>query len=344
MAFGDNLVVPGQFNGSGNANANLEDIFTLEVEAQFQNENIADMLQTTRTISHGRSAVFDIYANMGKPERHVPGAMIDPKTMKFGQRTIHIDGLCLQSVQIPEIDEMKNHYDIRQPATEKIAYSLAEQYHSDFFAVALNGARMTAADLTANGFPDGIPSNSAVSGAGAFGTTTFDGDFWINACFEARRRWNEINVPKNDRYLVVRPEDYSILASDPTILNADFGSQGSGLSEGRVLKLAGITILESNWLPSTNITRASSAAATGAGPQNFKSVGGSVVDTYGGDFSNTRGLFLQKRGVATVKLMGISTEIGWERLYQSHVAISKYAVGHGVLRPECLIEVRDTTP
>ena len=345
------ITQPGQFNGSGNSLHQFEDIFTLEVEATFENQNIADSIQQVKTITHGRSAVFDIYGDMEDPDYHIPGELINPNTMKFGQRTISVDGLCLQSAQLPEIFDKMAHYDSRQPAVEKIGYSLAKQYHRNVFAVALNGARMNATDLTNNGFVDGIPANGGVSGTGRFGANgdaNFTGSFWVDSCFAAAERFDELNIPENDRCLIVRPRDYYRLASQNEVLNADYGSRGSGLTAGKVLEIAGIKIMKTNYLPNSNIARVGSAAATGAGPQNFKSVqvgagGGASVDIYGGNFTKTRGLFMQKRALATVKLIGISTEIAWERLYQSHVAISKYAVGHGILRPDCLLEVRDTS-
>ena len=61
------------------------------------------------------------------------------------------------------------------------------------------------------------------------------------------------DVPAEDRYCAVSPAVYYNLIQATTVINRDWGGSGS-YSDGKVLKVAGINIVPTNNLPSTNIT------------------------------------------------------------------------------------------
>jgi hypothetical protein len=126
----------------------------------------------------------------------------------------------------------------------------------------------------------------------------------------------------------VRPSGYYLLAETTKVLNRDWG--GSGVyADGKVLKVAGVQILKSNNVPSTNIT----------------SVTPGENNTYIGDFSNTIGIAVQRAAVGTVKLKDLSVQQSgpdFNVMYQSTLMVAKYAVGHGILRPACAIELTAT--
>ena len=48
---------------------------------------------------------------------------------------------------------------------------------------------------------------------------------------------------------------------------------------------------------------------------------------------------MHKGAVGTVKLMDLSTEAAYDIRRQGHLMVAKYAVGHGVLRPESAVEL-----
>ena len=97
-------------------------------------------------------------------------------------------------------------------------------------------------------------------------------------------------------------------------------------ADGKVLKVAGVQILKSNNVPSTNIT------AKVNGENN----------TYTGDFSNTVAIALQRAAVGTVKLKDLAVQQSgsdFNVMYQSTLMVAKYSMGHGILRPACAIEL-----
>ncbi|MDE7064796.1 MAG: hypothetical protein K2O70_04910 [Desulfovibrionaceae bacterium] len=117
--------------------------------------------------------------------------------------------------------------------------------------------------------------------------------------------------------------DY-LLAQTTKVLNRDWG--GSGVyADGKVLKVAGVQILKSNNVPSTNV-------AAVAGERN----------TYSGDFTKTVAVALQKEAIGTVKLKDLVVQTSghdFNVMYQSTLMVGKYAMGHGILRPGCAIEL-----
>ena len=101
-------------------------------------------------------------------------------------------------------------------------------------------------------------------------------------------------------------------------INQWYDGKGS-ISEGTILKIAGIPIVKTNSIPQTNVT---------TGPTDYQ-----------GDFTNTVGLVMHKGAVGTVKLMDLSTEAAYDIRRQGHLMVAKYAVGHGILRPESAVEL-----
>ena len=111
-------------------------------------------------------------------------------------------------------------------------------------------------------------------------------------------------------------------------VDVDFNPQGNGsFASGKVQQVAGIPIMMSNNVPQTNVSSNPSGAN----------------NTYSGDDSKTIGLVFHKSAVGTVKLMDMTTEISgsdYGIMYQGTLMVAKYALGHGILRPECAATIK----
>jgi len=78
------------------------------------------------------------------------------------------------------------------------------------------------------------------------------------------------------------------------------------------------------------------------GAADANELGGSN-NTYAGDDSKTIGLVFHKSAVGTVKLMDMTTEISgsdYGIMYQGTLMVAKYALGHGILRPEAAATIK----
>ena len=163
----------------------------------------------------------------------------------------------------------------------------------------------------------------------------------VAAFFSAAQKLDENDVPSDGRFCVLRPSDYYKLITGAdasnsfsltSAVNSDIGGQG-GLASGTIPQIAGINIFKSNHIPSTDL----SGTSTGDGEANNDPFG--AGNGYNADFRNTVGIVSHSAAVGTVKLLDLATESEYQIERQGTLFVAKYAMGHGVLRPECAIEL-----
>lgn len=141
------------------------------------------------------------------------------------------------------------------------------------------------------------------------------------AVWTATQTLDENDIPEMERYAYFRPAQYYLLAQDTTILNRDYGGTAS-YTEGGKLKINGVEIVKTNHLPSTDL-----------------SADVSVSPSAQADFSNTYGLVAHKSAAGTVQLMNLALESEYQINRQGTLMVGRYAVGHGLLRPEAAVEI-----
>ena len=317
MAVNDlTLSLPGQQNLANARDALFMKIFSGEVLAAFDEVNIMKDLHKMRTITYGKSASFPV---LGKATAryHTPGTpILGSNTIATHEHVINIDDLLIADVALYDLDDAKNHYDVRQEYSKQLGAALAREFDKKTMRVGCLAAR-------ASGLITDEPGGSQITIPYAYAADPEQ--YLAGSLFEMARIWDEKDVLDWERNVIFRPADYYLLAATKNVLNRDWG--GSGVyAEGTVLKVAGVSILKSNNLPSTNI-----ASAT-TGEKN----------TYYGDFSKTVGLGLQREAIGTVKLKDLTVQksgADFNVMYQSTLMVAKYAMGHGILRPACAIEI-----
>jgi len=302
----------GQVNGSGDVDSLFLKVFAGEVLTAFAEKNVMMDKHMVRTISNGKSAQFPVTGNFSA-EYHTPGSEIVGTAMNHAERVITIDDLLIAHTFIANIDEAKNHYDVRANYSKKLGEALAVTADKHLFNTAILAARASATVTGGNG-------GARITDATMASTTAT----LIAALFEAAQTFDEKDVPETDRYAFVRPAQYYALTQNTDVLNKDWG--GSGVySEGKVFRIAGLTIVPSNHIPSTNVS-------TGvlAGDSDLQ---------YAVNAATTVAVVMQKEAVGTVKLLDLAMESEYDIRRQGTLMVAKYAMGHGILRPECAIEL-----
>ena len=310
----------GQINQSGAVDALFLKKFAGEVIVAFEGTNVALERTQVRTITEGKSAQFPRTGTIGA-SYHIVGTEIKGKKMNHGEVVIVIDDALISDAFIANIDEAKNHYDVRSIYTAEMGRALAKQMDRHILQVGALAAR-------ASNVVDGLPGGSRIfqNSAGAPASADFkgNGDHLAEAIFLAAQTLDEKDVPEDDRFCYVRPAQYNALVKAVKNINRDWGGAGT-YADGKILRIAGVDIVKTNNLPSTNITAGTVEAGTG--------------DRYAGDFRNTAGLVLHKSAVGTVKLWDLGMESEYKVSNQGTLLVAKYAVGHGVLRPEGAVEI-----
>ena len=296
----------GSINGASDKKALFLKVFAGEVLATFQQHNVFLDKTTVRTIANGKSAQFPA-TGIATTGYHTPGTEILGDEINHAERVITIDDLLTSSTFIANIDEAMNHYDVRSTYSNEIGFQLAKKMDENIAQVMALTAR----------------ESSTIAGQ-AGGTTLSNADYpsdsavLASGLFDAQQTLDEKNVPENDRNAFFLPAQYYLLAQNTTVINQLYDGKCS-ISEGTILKIAGLPIVKTNSIPQTNVTD---------GP-----------DAYKGDFSNTVGLVAHKGSTGTVKLMDLAAESDYDIRRQGTLMVAKYAVGHGILRPESAVEL-----
>jgi len=296
----------GQVNGGGDAKAMFLITWSGEVLTAFEEANVMLSRHTVRTISEGKSAKFPATWKVDA-SYHTPGTMIVGQASNVNERTIAIDDLLVAPVFIPNLDEAMNHFDYRSIYSTECGRALAKAWDVNVLQVAVLAARASATVSGGNG-------GSALTNAN-FASVSAD---ILAGVWNASQAMDEKDVPDMDRFAVFKPAQYYLLAQNTTILNRDYGVTGASYDKGGKLMVNNVEIVKSNHLPSANIQSGS----------------------YQGNFTNTRGVVMQKQAVGTVKLLDLATESDYLVTHQGTLIVSKYAIGHGITRPECSVEMK----
>ena len=296
---------PGAINGATGSyaqdNALFLKVFAGEVMTAFDETNIFKGRHFERTITEGKSASFP--ATWKATARyHTPGtAVLGSNQILHNERIISIDDLLLADVFVYELDELKNHYDIRGIYSHQLGEALAKEYDTRLARLAILAARASATVSGGNGGSQ-LKNTSMAT----------DADVLATALFTAAQTFDEKDVPASDRVCILRPAQYYLMAQNVKLINQDWGGAGA-YSDGKILRVAGIDIMKSNHLPRDNY-----AGTTGEN------------NTYLGDFRDSVGVIFNKMAIGTVKLMDLATEMtghDFYVMYQGTLLVAKYAMG-----------------
>ena len=337
----------GQVNSAGDVDALFLKKFSGEILQTFEESNIFKPLHTVRTIENGKSAQFPV-TGIASADYHTPGENIADadnsylSDIKKAEQIITIDKMLLASTFLSNIDDVKNHYDIRSVYANELGKALALRFDTAIAKVFIAAARSSA--VITGGKTGGqldVANNDFSAGDVAGTPAAVTGSELITALFSAAQKLDENDIPSDGRFAVLRPSEYyklitggsGAVAINTSAANKDVGGSGS-LASGSIAQVAGISIFKSTHIPSTDL----SAVSTGDG-SSANDVFGGNGEGYNGDFRNSLGIVGHSAAVGTVKLLDLATESEYQIERQGTLFVAKYAMGHGILRPECAIEL-----
>lgn len=304
----------GKVNNAGTADALFLKVFAGEVLTSFEQATVTAGKGMERTIASGKSAQFPVMGR-SSADYHTPGEEIVGTTLNHAEKVITINDLLLSHHFIPNIDEAKNHYDVRSTYSSEMGRALAFQKDKHVLQTMLQAA-LASANVGDSGYAAGTSITSANSG-------TVAADL-ITALFQAAEAMDDAYVPSEGRCAFLKPAQYYLLANASNAINVDFSGRGS-IAEGTVPQIAGISLIKTPHLPTSNI---SSGVDAGTGTRQ-------AVDA-----SNTTAIVTHPSAVGTVKLMDLAVESEYDIRRQGTLMVAKYAMGHGVLRPEAAVQIK----
>jgi len=318
----------GKVNASGTEDALFLKVFAGEVLTSFDRASVTQGAEMVRTISSGKSATFPVMGRIGA-DYHVAGAEITGSDVNHNEKVITINDLLLSSVFLSSIEEAKNHWDLRNAYSTEIGRALAFQKDKHILQT-IGQAAQASANVSDSGYGAGtVITNTSIASATA--ATAANG--MIDSLFDAAKAMDANYVPKEGRKAFIRLEEYYKLANATNAVNVDFsGGANGGVAEGKVMKVAGIELIPTAHFVASDLSSSTAVdagkTATGAYPQRV-------------NLANYVCLVSHPSAAGTVKLMDLAVESEYDIRRQGTLMVAKYAMGHGVLRPEAAVGIKE---
>ena len=321
-------VSQGLVNASGTEDALFLKVFAGEVLTSFDRASVTNGAEMVRSICNGKSATFPV---MGRTTAayHTPGAEILGSDVNHNEKVITINDLLLSSVFLSNIEEAKNHWDVRSAYSMEIGRALAFQKDKHILQT-IGQASLASANVGDTGYAAGTTiTNTGIASA----TAATAANAVIDALFDAAKQMDANFIPKEGRKAFIRLEEYYKIANGTNVVNVDFSGQGS-IAEGKVVKVAGIELI-----PTPHFIDGNIAAANDQTAPSGKSA--TIADPQAVNLTNYVCLVSHPSAAGTVKLMDLAVESEYDIRRQGTLMVAKYAMGHGVLRPEAAIGIKE---
>jgi len=316
--------------GNANSGSTRDDalflkVFAGEVITSFERASKTAGADMVRSISNGKSASFPVMGRIGAAY-HAVGAEILGDAVNSAEKVITINDLLISSVFVANIEEAKNHWDVRSAYSQEMGRALAFQKDKHILQTigqaSLASANVTGGDATTNITNTGIASSTDATAANAM----------IDAIFAAAKELDANYVPSEGRKCFMRLEEYYKLANATNAVNVDFtGGGNGGVASGKVMKIAGIELVPVPHFVTGNVNSGVAQGSATNGGSNPQAV----------NLTNFVALVSHPSAVGTVKLMDLGVEKEYDIRRQGTLMVAKYAMGHGVLRPESAVGIKE---
>lgn len=269
-------------------------------------------LTYTKTIQAGKAETFPIIgrllANAAAAE-HTPGEIILGGGVEHNDVTVTLDKVIVSSVFIPEIDELMEHVELRGPYARLIASEIAQVYNQRIARTHILASRVTSAPYTGGPVPSYFYHANAKTDPAQLELAAYGAVEYIKT-----------------RDISGAPLQFRLPWAQYLLAARYAGFEGGPVSTGTadrgaatIAMLAGIPLVPTNSIPSTNIT---------TGNTKFQ-----------GDFSKTVGHIGNEMAVATLNRRGLRMVMKEQEDRLGTLLIGSQFCGHGKLRPECSFEV-----
>jgi hypothetical protein len=325
MAVGNPAAI-GRVNTGGAEDALFLKVFSGEVLTSFERASKTEGADMVRSIASGKSATFPVMGRVGA-EYHTPGAEIVGLNVNHNEKVITINDLLISHVFLSNLEEAKNHWSVRSAYSSEIGRALAFQKDKHILQTIGQAAQTATANVADTSYPTGTVLTN-VNIASATASTSANG--FIDSLFDAAKTLDNNYVPSEGRVCFLKPEMYYKLANATNAINVDFSGRGS-IAEGKVSMIAGIKLIPVPHFVASNITTGADAGSATQGGSTPQAV----------NLANYEGLVSHPSAIGTVKLMDLATEMEYDIRRQGTLMVAKYAMGHGVLRPEAAVGIKD---
>jgi len=281
--------------GADNRSLGLK-LYQNEMLTFYNAKNVALNLVRKKTITSGTVAQFMVSGKSNASTTHTPGAQVVSGTIKMDERTVIIKDRKVVAHSLDKLDEKLSQVDIRSELVKQSVETLSNEIDLELFTL------IETAVSTAGVSDQSTGSTSTMTGFNALTDAEAKGDAIVEGMFALNSEFNKKNIPSEDRVFVTSSDNYSYIVQSRKAIDKDYSNGNGGIDSGTVMKIAGVSIIFSNNLPTT---------------------------------ANLQGLMFHKNAVCIATAMDITTEMNYDFNTLSDLLTSYVAYGTDVLDPGC---------
>lgn len=307
---------PGQNLGAGDTRALMLDLFGGEIISAFESATVMRDKHMTKALANGKSYKFPaIWRATGG--YHTPGVEITGDQIQHTEITVDPDDKLVSSVFIADIDELLNHFDVRQPYTKEMGEFLARHYDANVIRAVIKasrGAALFSGDAGGTGLQDANFATTATA--------------LIDGFSAAKQAMDEKDVPVNSQPVhgLLKPAQWYLVARSDKNLNSDFN--------GGVGSIRSMTL---NTIDDIQIHKSNIASGVFGADD---SANAAIPAYYRGKFGTTVGCVWTPMAAASVIVQDVGFNIVDQPEKQGTLMISRMMVGTRTLRNKCAVELR----
>lgn len=312
---------PGQNLGTGDTRALMLELSAGEVLTAFASATIMRDKHESKTLSGGKNFRFPAIWRAGGGY-HTPGTELLGRKIDHTEIKIDPDDKLISDVFVSDIDEILNHFDVRQPYTTEMGAFLARKYDTNVMRTLIRAAR-------------GGALFTGDQGGGALQDATFttSATALIDGFSAAKQAMDEKDVPVNSMPVhgLLRPAQWYLIARSDKNLNADFGG-GASIRKMTLTTIDDIQIHKSNLTPFAEDSR--------TGDFTLTNNDAFTPAYYRGSYGTTVGLVWTPMAAASAIVQDVSFQIEEQPRKQGALMLARLMVGTRTLRNKCAIELR----
>lgn len=315
---------PGQNLGTGDTSALNLDLYSGEIIGAFETATLFRDKHQSKTLAKGKSFRFPAIWRAGGGY-HTPGTELTGRKINHTEVLVTPDDKLVSDVFISDIDEIINHFDVRQPYMKEMGEYLARHYDANVLRTILKAARSGA-------LFSGDTGGSAVVNA----SLSTDGAALIDAVSAAKQAMDEKDVPIGSMpvYAAFKAAQWYLMARTDKNLNRDTNGGSASIRSMQLTTVDDIQVLKTNIANEVYGVDNTAAPYSTGGDEKF------IPSYYRAKFGTTVGTVWTPMAACSALVEDVKFQMEDQPRKQGTLLIAALTVGTRTLRSKCAVELR----
>lgn len=275
---------------------------------------------------------------------HNPGSEINVTTTNQTEITLTVNDIIYSAMQYPEIYDKLLDFNIRPEYTRKMGYALAQADTFGILTKIFTAAKTSAYIPGETQGGSRIISDKFKVATGGAASIAEKALAILSALAEAQVIFDEKFIPADQRYVALKPRDYSdlvmaIQSNGFSLSHKFYMDNPASINTGVLPRICGFQILKSPALPA-GVDASSGGKGADTNPNEYFAKGTVAFHTRDQvDCRKLFGLIWHPNAVARLNLMGLQMKGEYQIKELSDLVVAYMCVGYNVYDPTCAISL-----